>query len=137
MSNITPANAKADKPPLQIVPGHNAGEKRKAQLAVKRLPNPRPAFTGLRRDAGWAKRFAAVAVAIERMLKTTDVGTSDGGWPSKIDAPMVTRKRMPPETRVRFISPVEHVKDEAFQLKACAVAVDFAVLFEFGRGGLR
>lgn len=141
---MTPANANAERPPLQIVPGHSAGEKRKAQLAVNRHPRPRPAFAGLLRDAGDAKRFAAVAVAIDKALKMIDEGTKDGASPCNRDPPMVTRDSIVPERSVKFTSPVEQVKDEAFQAREFATAdptfaVGLAVegVCDVGRGGFR
>ena len=114
---MTPAKPSADNPPLHMVPGQSAGEKRNAQLAVSRHPSPRPAFEGLRKVAGCAKRLAAVALAIESVLKMTEVGTRDGDLPITTEEAMVTNERTPPERRVRFTSPVEHVKDDAFQVR--------------------
>lgn len=141
---MTPANANAERPPLHMVPGHSAGEKRKAQLAVSRHPRPRPALAGFLRAAGDAKRFAAVAVAIDSVLKMIDEGTKDGASPCSKDPPMVTRDSIAPERSVKFTSPVEHVKDETFQARGfAAVEPTFAVglavegVCEVGRGGFR
>lgn len=115
---MTPAKPNADNPPLHMVPGHSAGEKRNAQLAVSKHPSPRPAFVGFRSVAGCAKTFAAVALAIESVLKMTEVGTRDGDLPITTEEATVTKERTPPESRVRFTSPVEHVKDEEPQVSA-------------------
>jgi hypothetical protein len=124
VSNMTPAKASAERPPLQMVPGHNAGEKRNATLAVNIQPNPRPTFAELRKVAGCAKIFAAVALAIDSVLKTTDDGTSDGDLPNNTDAPIVINESMPPAISVKFTSPAEHVRDEAFQVKERGEIVD-------------
>jgi hypothetical protein len=124
VSNMTPAKPNADSPPLHMVPGHSAGEKRKAQLAVSRHPSPRPALAWLRKAAGCAKRFAAVALAMESVLRMTEVGTRDGDLPITTDEAIVTKERTPPERRVRFTSPVEHVKDEAFQVRDRGAELD-------------
>ena len=139
MSKNTPAKANAESPPLQMVPGHSAGEKRNAQLAVKRQPSPRPAFSGLRKAAGCAKTFAAVALAMDKVLKPIDDGTRDGDLPNKTDTPTVTNVSMPPAIKVKFTSPVEHVRDDAFQVNDCDAPVDptRADALEVGSGGLR
>lgn len=142
VSNRTPAKANADKPPLQMVPGHNAGEKRNAQLDVRRHPRPRPAFAELRKVAGCAKMFAAVALAIDSVLKTTDDGTRDGELPKSTDEPMVIKESMPPAMSVRLTSPVEHVRGDAFQVKDRGEIVDPTLVDGFdgedvGSGGLK
>lgn len=139
MSKITPANASAERPPLQIVPGHNAGEKRNAQLDVSRQPSPRPALAELRKAAGCANTLAAVAVAIERVLKPIDEGTREGEVPKMTDTLIVVNVRMPPAIRVKFTSPVEHVSDDAFQVKDCEEDIDptRAADLDVGSGGLR
>lgn len=132
---MTPAKPSADNPPLHMVPGQSAGEKRNAQLAVSKHPSPRPAFAGFRSVEGCAKRLAAVALAIESVLKMTDVGTSDGDLPITTEEAIVTKERTAPERRVRFTSPVEHVKDEAPQVSA---ALDLEeVPLGVGSGGSR
>jgi hypothetical protein len=139
---MTPATDSADRPPLQIVPGHRSGEKRNAQLAVNKHPSPRPAFAGLRSAAGWAKMFAAVALAIDRVLKPTDDGTRDGDVPKRTDEPMVTNESRPPEISVKFASPVEQVRDEEFQVKDRDAMVDPTLVEgvdvdDVGRGGCK
>ncbi len=126
-----------------MVPGHSDGEKRKAQLAVKRQPSPRPALVELRNVAGCAKTFAAVALAIDSVLKPIDDGTRDGELPSRTDAPTVINESKPPEISVKFTSPVEHVRDEAFQDKDLHAPVDATLadgredVFAVGKGGFR
>lgn len=125
-----------------MVPGHNDGEKRNAQLAVNRQPSPRPAFAELRRAAGCARTFAAVALAIDNVLKPIDDGTSDGDLPSRTDAPIVIKESKPPDISVKFTSPFEHVKDEAFQDKDRDTPVDPTLadameVLAVGKGGLR
>ena len=142
-SNITPAKAKAERPPLQMVPGHSDGEKRNAQLAVKKQPSPRPAFVELRKAAGCAKTFAAVALAIDRVLKPIDDGTRDGDLPSRTDEPIVINESKPPEINVKLTSPFEHVRDEAFHDRDRNAPADPALADELedvlaiGKGGLR
>ena len=143
MSNKTPAKANAERPPLQMVPGHSDGEKRKAQLAVKRQPSPRPALEELRNVAGCAKTFAAVALAIDSVLKPIDDGTRDGELPCRTDAPTVINESKPPDISVKLTSPVEHVRDEAFQDKDLHAPVDPTLadgreeVLAAGKGGLR
>jgi len=142
VSNRTPANANADRPPLQMVPGHNEGENRNAQLAVNRQPSPRPAFAELRNAAGCARTFAAVALAIDSVLRPIDEGTRDGDLPNRMDAPIVIIESKPPAINVKFTSPFEHVRDEAFQAKDRDAPVDPTLaeetdVFAVGSGGLR
>jgi hypothetical protein len=126
-----------------MVPGHNDGEKRNAQLAVNRQPSPRPAFVELRKAAGCAKTFAAVALAIDSVLKPIDEGTRDGGWPIRIDAIIVINESRPPEISVKFTSPFEHVRGETFQDTDRHAPVDptradeLEDVLAVGRGGLR
>ena len=127
-SNITPAKVKAERPPLQMVPGHSDGEKRNAQLAVSRHPSPSPAFAELRKAAGCARTFAAVALAIDSVLKPIDDGTRDGDLPSRTDEPIVINESKPPEINVKFTSPFEHVRDEAFHDRDRDAPVDPALL---------
>ena len=128
---------------MQIVPGHSDGEKRNAQLAVKRHPSPRPALAELRKAVGCAKTFAAVALAIDSVLKPIDVGTRDGDLPSRTDAPIVINESKPPATSVKFTSPFEHVRDEAFQDKdrdaplEPTLADELEDVLAVGKGGLR
>lgn len=130
---MTPANASADSPPLNMVPGHKAGENKNAELAVRRHPSPKPVFAELRRVPGCAKRYAAVAVATESVLKMSDVGKMDNDLACKIDARMVTKESKTPARRVKLTSPVEQVKDETAQV------IDWEEGFplDAGSGGLR
>jgi hypothetical protein len=125
-----------------MVPGHSDGEKRNAQLAVNRQPSPRPAFAELRKAAGCARTFAAVALAIDKVLKPIDDGTRDGDLPNRMDAPIVINESKPPAISVKFTSPFEHVRDEAFQDRDRDAPVDPTLademdVFAVGRGGLR
>lgn len=115
MSNMTPANASADSPPLQMVPGQSEGENRNAELAVTRQPNARPAFVVLRKVAGCAKQLAAVAVAIDNVLKKTDLGIKSD-FDCATEVKTVTRESAPPAMRVKLTSPLELVKGEAVQV---------------------
>lgn len=119
MSKITPANANAESPPLQMVPGHNVGENKNAQLDVSRQPSPSPALADWRRVAGCAKRFAAVALATDNVLNTIEVGTMDGDLAWKMEAQIVASESNPPARRVRLTSPADEVKEEAAQVIDC------------------
>ena len=126
-----------------MVPGHSDGEKRNAQLAVKKQPSPRPAFAELRKAAGCAKTFAAVALAIDSVLKPIEDGTRDGDLPNRTDAPIVINESKPPDISVKFTSPFEHVREEAFQDRDRDAPVDptladgLEAVLAIGRGGLR
>lgn len=127
---MTPANASADSPPLQMVPGQREGENRNAELAVTRQPSARPAFVVLRKVAGCAKKLAAVAVAIDNVLKKTDLGIKSD-FDCTTDANTVTRESTPPAIRVKLTSPLELVKGEAVRI---AVWLEDRPL-EVGSGG--
>jgi hypothetical protein len=61
---------------------------------------------------------------MESVLKMTEDGTRDGDLPITTEEAIVTKESIPPERRVRFTSPVEHVKDEAFQVRDRGAALD-------------
>ena len=96
-------------------------------------------MTELRKAAGCAKTFAAVALAIDKVLKPIDEGTRDGDVPNKTDTLIVVKVRMPPAIRVKFTSPAEHVSDDAFQVKECDEPIDPTrdADLEVGSGGFR
>lgn len=74
----TPIYDNAERPPLQIVPGQRDGENKKAQVAKRKQPNPRPALCWLRRDEGCAKKIAATEEAIDRVLNAIAVSVMGG-----------------------------------------------------------
>ena len=104
MSNKTPRKDKADKPPLQTVPGQREGEYKKAQHAVKRHPRPSPAGNSLRRVAGSPKSMAALIAATERVLKIIAEAPMDGAMDQVIDKAIEIIDIKRPASSVTFTS---------------------------------
>lgn len=104
-----PRKERADKPPLQIVPGHKDGEKRNEQLAVVKQPRASPALFRLLKVLEVERVMHAVKdAAVLKPRISVGVDTVVPARPNSTASPvMMASKR--PDARVMFVSKSEPI----------------------------